>query len=92
MFLMATEKKKIQVNIERDLANEVDDVLESLGINPTVIITALYKRVAVKGEMPFALSLTEKEKSIITLQKAVELIPNREFSTTEELMKWLDVA
>ncbi|GAA0353212.1 hypothetical protein GCM10008932_02800 [Alkalibacterium iburiense] len=89
---MTTKKKKIQVNIERDLAKEVDEVLDSLGMNPTVLITALYKRVAAKGEIPFDLSLTEKEKSIIELQKAVELIPTEEFNTSEEFLKWLDEA
>lgn len=35
-------------------------------------------------------SFADKEKSINELQKAVELIPTKEFNTSEEFMKWLD--
>lgn len=56
-------KKKIQVNIDRNLANNVEAVLDSLGLNQTTLITALYKRVEAQGEVPFSLALTERRKN-----------------------------
>ncbi|MBO1308028.1 type II toxin-antitoxin system RelB/DinJ family antitoxin [Enterococcus sp. 669A] len=84
------DKKKVQVNIDKSLASDVDIVLDSLGLNPTVLITALYKRVAAKGEIPFSFSLTEEEKADISLMKALDLVPTVHVSTMEELNEWLD--
>ncbi|WP_122644924.1 type II toxin-antitoxin system RelB/DinJ family antitoxin [Enterococcus mediterraneensis] len=83
-------KKKIQVNIDRSLANDVDAILESLGLNQTTLITALYKRVAAQGEVPFSLALTKEEKINLELMDAIDLIPTQHISTAEELSNWLD--
>lgn len=65
-------KKKIQVNIDRNLANNVEAVLDSLGLNQTTMITALYKRVEAQGEVPFSLALTKEEKINLELMNAAE--------------------
>lgn len=65
-------KKKIQVNIDRNLANNVEAVLDSLGLNQTTMITALYKRVEAQGEVPFSLALTKEEKINLELMNASE--------------------
>ncbi|MGX7162925.1 type II toxin-antitoxin system RelB/DinJ family antitoxin [Enterococcus massiliensis] len=65
-------KKKIQVNIDRNLANNVEAVLDSLGLNQTTLITALYKRVEAQGEVPFSLALTKEEKINLELMNAAE--------------------
>ncbi|WP_071130971.1 type II toxin-antitoxin system RelB/DinJ family antitoxin [Enterococcus timonensis] len=84
------KKKKIQVNIDRTLASDVDSVLKSLGMNPTVLITALYKRVAAKGAIPFDLALTKEEKITLQLASAIELVPTTHAHSLEELNDWLD--
>ncbi|WP_375152635.1 hypothetical protein [Enterococcus mundtii] len=34
------EKKKVQVNINKNLATDVESILDSLGVNPSILITA----------------------------------------------------
>lgn len=84
------EKKKVQVNVDKMLSQKVDDILDSLGLNPSVLINALYKRVAARGEVPFSLTLTNKEKINIDLINAIETIPTKQISSPEELATWLD--
>lgn len=84
------EKKKVQVNIDKELAQEVEIVLEDLGMNPTVLITALYKRVAAQGEVPFSLALTEREKAKNRLVKAVDKVPTKQLRSMDEIANWLD--
>jgi DNA-damage-inducible protein J len=84
------EKKKVQVNIDKELAQEVEFVLEDLGMNPTVLITALYKRVAAQGEVPFSLALTEREKAKNRLAKAVDKVPTKQLRSMDEIANWLD--
>lgn len=84
------EKKKVQVNIDKELAQEVEIVLEDLGMNPTVLITALYKRVAAQGEVPFSLALTEREKAKNRLAKAVDKVPTKQLRNMDEIANWLD--
>ncbi|MGK0606798.1 type II toxin-antitoxin system RelB/DinJ family antitoxin [Enterococcus gilvus] len=84
------EKKKVQVNIDKELAQEVEIVLEDLGMNPTVLITALYKRVAAQGEVPFSLALTEREKAKNRLAKAVDKVPTKQLRSMDEIASWLD--
>ncbi|MGL9730341.1 type II toxin-antitoxin system RelB/DinJ family antitoxin [Enterococcus sp. DIV0756] len=85
-----TKKKKIQVNIDKELSQDVDLVLDSLGLNPTVLITALYKRVAAQGEIPFSLALTDREKAINRLSKAADNVPTKQLDNIDERTKWLD--
>ncbi|MGM0291717.1 hypothetical protein [Enterococcus mundtii] len=34
------EKKKVQVNINKNLATDVESILDSLRVNPSIVITA----------------------------------------------------
>lgn len=84
------DQKKLQVNIDKELAQNVDAILDSLGMNPTVLITALYKRVAAQGEIPFPLALTDREKALIGLAKAIDRVPSKHLNTPEDLAEWLE--
>jgi len=86
------EKKKVQVNINKNLATDVESILDSLGVNPSILITALYKRVAARGEIPFDLSLTSKEKVELQLmrvaEESVETNPPENSGDHEDLVSW----
>lgn len=84
------DQKKLQVNIDKELAQNVDAILDSLGMNPTVLITALYKRVAAQGEIPFPLALADREKALIGLAKAIDRVPSKHLNTPEDLAEWLE--
>ncbi|MGL9892073.1 type II toxin-antitoxin system RelB/DinJ family antitoxin [Enterococcus mundtii] len=87
------EKKKVQVNINKNLATDVESILDSLGVNPSIVITALYERVAARGEIPFDLSLTSKEKAELQLMKvaeaSVETNPSENSGDHEDLGSWM---
>jgi len=88
--MMVQKKRKVQVNIDADLAGNVNAVLEELGVNPTVLITALYKRVAATGEVPFKLSLTDREKANLAIREASQNRPVKFVNSASELDKLYD--
>lgn len=74
----ATDKKRIQVKIDKDLASDVEEVLDDLGLTPTTAITMFYKRIAGNGRIPFDVALTEEEKLNRELEKATRSLPRKE--------------
>lgn len=87
------EKKKVQVNINKNLATDVESILDSLGVNPSIVIAPLYERVAARGEIPFDLSLTSKEKAELQLMRvaeaSVETNPSENSGDHEDLVSWM---
>jgi len=47
------EKKRVQVKIDKDLADDTEAVLSELGLNPTTAINMFYKRIVANGALPF---------------------------------------
>lgn len=84
-----SDKKRLQVNIDKELSDNVDGVLDTLGLNPTTLVTALYKRVAAEGRVPFELAMTADEKLNHDLMVALQQTPKGEIKTAEELDEWL---
>ncbi|WP_416793179.1 type II toxin-antitoxin system RelB/DinJ family antitoxin [Lactobacillus delbrueckii] len=66
---MAAAKKRIQVQVDKSLADEGDAVLNELGLMPTTAITMFYKRLVAEGRLPFATHLTEHEKNMLNIRK-----------------------
>jgi len=81
---METKKKKIQVNVDPKLAEGVNAVLDSLGMNQTVLITALYKRVLATGSVPFELSLTQREQTDLRIRELSKELPTRVINDPKE--------
>ncbi len=44
------EKKRVQVKIDKDLADDTEAVLSELGLNPTTAINMFYKRIVANGQ------------------------------------------
>ncbi|ASN13598.1 MULTISPECIES: type II toxin-antitoxin system RelB/DinJ family antitoxin [Latilactobacillus] len=59
------DKKRVQVQIDRVLTTETEEVLNALGLTPTTVITMLYRRIAANGALPFKAELTAKEMNKI---------------------------
>lgn len=87
---MLADKKRIQVQIDKNLATETDQVLDKLGLTPTTLINMLYKRIVAEGKIPFEVSLTEDEKATIDILKYSESLPVKEFKNSKEIQEWLD--
>lgn len=50
--MVVREKKRVQVQIDKDLANDTEAVLSELGLNPTTAINMFYKRIVTDGALP----------------------------------------
>lgn len=82
------EKKRIQVNIDKDLAEEAESVFNELGLNQTSALTAFYKKVVAEGGIPFELKLTEEQKANHRLQNAASQLPATELNSRKEVDDW----
>lgn len=87
---MQTTKKRIQVQVDRQLAEEGDAVLQELGINPTTAITMFYKRLVARGGLPFSAELTQREKDELAIQKMTANWPTEELDTPQKIEAWLN--
>lgn len=85
--MVTKEKRCIQVKINEDLAEQADEILEDLGLNQTVLITALYKRLVAQGRVPFELALTDREIAERNFQKNAEKLPHVTISNAEDWNK-----
>lgn len=66
------EKKRVQVKIDKDLADDTEAVLSQLGLNPTTAINMFYKRIVANGALPFNVSLSEEERANLRFLKATK--------------------
>lgn len=83
-------KKRIQVQVDRVLADEGDAVLTELGLTPTTAITMFYKRLVAEGGLPFSPKLTQREKDELAIQKITTTWPVTELKTPELIKKWAE--
>ncbi|GIL33897.1 MULTISPECIES: type II toxin-antitoxin system RelB/DinJ family antitoxin [Lactobacillaceae] len=84
------EKKRVQVKIDKDLADDTEAILSELGLNPTTAINMFYKRIVANGALPFNVSLSEEERANLRFLKATEGTPVTEFKDAKEITDWLN--
>lgn len=58
--------KRVQANVNKKVASQVELVMDELGLNPTVVINALYKKIAATGEIPFSFKKVNLLKSDVS--------------------------
>lgn len=91
MMNAATRKnKRVQVNVERNLANEAEDVMEELGLNPTVVINALYKEIVATGRIPLSFSLTPDQLTALRIRLLSKDKPEKEINSEEDMKEFFD--
>ena len=66
------EKKRVQVQIDKELADNTEAVLSQLGLNPTTAINMFYKRIVADAALPFKPALSEAERANLSLLKATK--------------------
>ena len=81
-------KKRIQVQVDHDLANDTGQILNELGLTPTTAITMLYKRIVANGGLPFNVALTDREKATLKLLNNTKKLPVTNINTQKDLEKW----
>lgn len=63
MDSVKSKNKKIQVNVNRKLAAKAENIMDEIGLNPTVVINALYKEIVATGKIPLSFSLRQKSSA-----------------------------
>ncbi|GEO68255.1 type II toxin-antitoxin system RelB/DinJ family antitoxin [Levilactobacillus acidifarinae] len=86
----ATKSQKIQVTVDRSLADKTEAIFSQLGLSPSTAITMFLKQVAVTGSIPFNVTLTERQKAALNLQAALKQAdrPINDLSTPEGYRRW----
>lgn len=72
MPTQSDEKKRIQVMMDKQLSDDVNDILSDLGLNPSIVMNALYHRIEAEGKIPFDLSLTDEERATHHLTSTIK--------------------
>ncbi|HFD1725295.1 TPA: type II toxin-antitoxin system RelB/DinJ family antitoxin [Enterococcus faecium] len=88
--MTTNEKKRVQVQIDKHVVDDVEAVFNELGLTATTAITMFYKRVAGEGKIPFEVALTEREKDTLNFLKNTSFIEKEELKTTEDIEDWLN--
>lgn len=83
-------KKRIQVQVNKSLADEGDAVLERLGLTPTTAITMFYKRLVAENGLPFSTKLTQREQDELAIQQLTANWPVENLDTPEKIKAWMD--
>jgi len=83
-------KKKVQINIDRELADEAEAVFEDIGLNQTIALTAFYKKVVAEGGMPFDLKQTPEQKANRRLREALKGIPVQKLENRKQVEAWFE--
>ena len=89
-IMAVKEKKRVQVKIDKDLADNTEAVLNELGLNPTTAINMFYKRIVAEAALPFKPALSEAERANLRFLKATEGTPVTEFKDAKEVTDWLN--
>ena len=90
---MATKddsKKKVQINVDRELANQAQMVFDQIGLSQTSALTAFYKRVVAEGGMPFELKMTPRQRQNLALDEVLSDLPVADLTTKPALEDWLN--
>lgn len=69
---MATDTIKIQANVERKLAERVNNTIASLGLDPATLINMVYHTIDNTGKLPVQTELTAEQQSELSLHQATE--------------------
>lgn len=87
---MTSKIKKVQVNINRDTAEDVEQIMKKIGVTPSVVINALYKQIEATGKIPLSFSLTPRQRAELELDRATQNVPIKHLKTQKELKEFFD--
>ena len=83
-------KKRLQVNVDPELAEQAQTILQELGLTTQVALTIFLKKVvAIKG-IPFNIQMTEDQKNSLNLQDAISNLPVKELRTKQDVIDWFN--
>lgn len=86
---IAVSKKCIQVQLDRQLAEQAEQIFEAIGLNTTTALTIFYKQVIKEGGIPFKLAASEREQAEARLAAAISSLPVQKMSK-KDMAAWLE--
>ncbi|HAT55011.1 MAG TPA: type II toxin-antitoxin system antitoxin, RelB/DinJ family [Lactobacillus sp.] len=90
MMTEENSKKKIQINLDRELADQAQAIFDQIGINQTSALTAFYKKVVAEGGLPFELKISKKQYAKEQLREAIDGLPVEDLTDPKKLQEWFD--
>ncbi|QNQ83702.1 damage-inducible protein [Lactobacillus sp. PV037] len=84
------EVKKVQVNVDREIAEDAENVMNEIGITPTAVINTLYREIVATGKIPLSFSLTPEQIATMRIKEAAMRLPNKKIETDEEIAEFFD--
>lgn len=81
---MPTSVKKVQANVDRTIADDAEDIMNKIGVTPSVVINTLYREIVATGRIPLSFSLTPRQRATMKLQEAVKDIPTKEIKSKKD--------
>ena len=85
-----TQTKRIQANVNKEVAIQAEMIINELGLTPTAVINSLYKKIAATGEIPFSFKLTPDQLADLELKELVKKIPEEKIRSKQELEDFFD--
>lgn len=90
MIMVATANKRVQVNVDQRTASEAEDIINELGLTPTTVINALYKKIASTGKIPFNFKLTKRQMVDLKIREISRHVPVKKIRTQKELKEFFN--
>lgn len=85
-----SKNKKIQVNVDRHTASEAEDIMNEMGLNPTVVINALYKEIVATKKIPLSFELTREQIDDLRLKEVASTRPSHVVRTKKDLEEFFN--
>ncbi|GBG05009.1 type II toxin-antitoxin system RelB/DinJ family antitoxin [Lactobacillus rodentium] len=85
-----SQTKRIQANVNKEVAIQAEMIINELGLTPTAVINSLYKKIAATGEIPFSFKLTPDQLADLELKELVKKIPEEKIRSKQELEDFFD--
>ena len=82
--------KKIQANVDSNLALQAEGIFKDIGLNTTTAINVFLKKVVATGGIPFELKETPEQKATRDLVQTISKLPHKEAKSTKDIEDWLN--
>ena len=82
--------KKVQANVDLDVAIEAESIFKDIGLNTTTAINVFLKKVVATGGIPFELKETKEQKATRELLQTISKLPHKEAKSKKDIEDWLN--
>lgn len=86
---MDETKKRIQVKVDKDVAEKATSILDSLGLTTTSAVNLLFRRIVATKSFPVSLDLTQGEKAMLDFKENTQDVPRHVFNDEQEVKDWI---